>query len=128
MVGKARIPLEWEEQAALVEWLSLNATTKGNFFSIPNEGGRSYATAARLRRQGMRSGVSDLFLAIPTKHHHGCFLELKQGRTYSDSERRTKSWLAQEQFMLHVRSLGYAADFVFGCEDAIRFITLYLRP
>ena len=48
-------------------------------FSIPNGGLRSKATAARLKAEGQRAGVWDIFLPVPRGRWHGLFVEMKVG-------------------------------------------------
>lgn len=56
-----RIPTEHEEQRELVRWF--RQTWPGvRIFAIPNGGARSKATAARLKSEGVSSGVPDLFI------------------------------------------------------------------
>lgn len=124
-VPRKILPKEWEEQAAFVRWLDMSPLAKGSYFSIPNEGERTYATVRRLKAQGMKPGVSDLFIFIPTRYHHGLFIEFKQAREYSPSERRKPSWIAQEMFQVNVRAAGYAAEFAFGCDHAIQILQRY---
>jgi len=49
-------------------------------FSIPNGGLRSKATAARLKAEGQRAGVWDIFLPVPRGRWHGLFIEMKVGK------------------------------------------------
>lgn len=64
---------------------------KLNLFSIPNEGARSAANGARMKAQGRRSGVADIFFAIPNSTANlescGLFIEFKYGKAkQSDSQ------------------------------------------
>jgi hypothetical protein len=64
------------------------------FIHVPNEGRRSPQAGARAKRQGVRSGVSDLLIWSPVagRKPHGLALELKSptGRL-TDSQR---DWFA----------------------------------
>jgi hypothetical protein len=54
-----RLPTEHEEQRELVRWF--RQTFPGvRIFAIPNGGLRSPATAARLKAEGVSSGIPDL--------------------------------------------------------------------
>jgi hypothetical protein len=77
-------------------------------------------------RLGLRSGVSDLFVAFPTGLYSGLFLELKRNKRYTPSEMKTPSWIAQQIFIDDMKSVGYEAKFCYGCEDGIRIIESYL--
>jgi hypothetical protein len=56
-----RIPTEHEEQRELVKWF--RQTFDGvRIFAIPNGGVRSITTAARLKVEGVSTGVPDLYI------------------------------------------------------------------
>jgi hypothetical protein len=76
---------------------------------------------------GLRPGVSDLLVYYPNKVFHGLFLEMKRNRKYTAYERRTPTWIAQEQFMNNVKDIGYSANFCFGWEHGKEIIENYLR-
>ncbi len=69
------IPLESEEQEALVEWLNIK---KILHFAIPNGGYRTLLEAKALKRQGVVPGVPDLFIPVARKGFLGLFIELKR--------------------------------------------------
>ena len=59
---------EHGHQAALMCWCTDHVGTYSELdllFAIPNGGLRNRATAARLRAEGVKRGVSDLFLRWP---------------------------------------------------------------
>jgi len=58
---KTKIPTESEEQVSLVQWLEMQHPDIP-FFHIPNGGKRSKATAARMKAEGVRAGIPDLYL------------------------------------------------------------------
>ena len=65
-------PTEHQIQAAIVEWANniryggAFGQYLGNFLiAIPNGGKRNISEAVRLKKEGVKKGVSDLFLAIP---------------------------------------------------------------
>lgn len=49
-------------------------------FAVPNGGKRNAREAARLKRQGVRPGVPDLFLAHTTATCGGLFIEMKSDK------------------------------------------------
>ena len=61
------VPTEADEQIALFEWAALQS---GRFpelallYHVPNGGSRNKIEAARLRAQGVKSGVPDLCLPV----------------------------------------------------------------
>ena len=54
------IPTEHAEQVAFVQWWELNRPNLW-IFAIPNGGHRHKATAIKLRLEGVRPGVPDLY-------------------------------------------------------------------
>lgn len=87
-------------------------------FAIPNGGKRSIKVALELKKEGVRSGVPDMMLAVAKGGYHGLFIELKKinGRAQPNQ----KKW----QKML--REQGYKAEIIEGWEDAIKEIREYL--
>lgn len=47
-------------------------------FAIPNGGMRDKITASRLKAEGVKSGVPDLFLPVARYPYHGLFIEMKK--------------------------------------------------
>lgn len=68
-------------QQQCVEWFDwYYPNLKLNLFSIPNEGARTAANGARMKAQGRRAGVADMFLAVAENGFHGLFIEFKVGK------------------------------------------------
>jgi len=108
------------EQEALMEWINYQPLIKDICIHIPNEGKRSPRIGAKLKRQGMKAGVSDIFIAYPTKRYHGLWIELKRKKRY----RCTKE---QQIWIDRMNELGYFACFAFGWEHAKDIIENYLQ-
>lgn len=110
-------------QQALILWWSVACKAHGLpefvLFAIPNGHKRGAVVGAILKREGVRSGVSDLFLMVPRDRYHGLFLELK-------TETGTPS-AAQTTFITEAAKQGYAAGCAYGTKDAVRYIEAYLR-
>jgi hypothetical protein len=121
------IATENQEQMALVSYLNHHPLLSNCFCKLNNEGRRTPGQGHHLKRMGLRVGASDLFIYYPTAKHAGLWLEMKQKRKYTPSERRKPTWVAQEAFQGHVRSLGYAAEIAFGWEHAKEIIDNYLK-
>ncbi len=93
---------------------------------IGNEGRRTVVQGAIAKSMGLLPGASDLLIARCCGPYAGLFMEVKQAREYSDSEKRTEHWLRQEAFQARMRAAGYATCFAFGCGHGITLITHYL--
>ena len=72
----------------------------------------------RLKMEGVRAGVPDLFLPVATGGKHGLFIEMKRtkGGTISPEQ---KDWLA------HLNEQGYRAEVCKGFEAAKAVIQDY---
>jgi len=127
LIKKLTIPTEYQEQNALVKWLNFHPTVRDFFCKNNNEGKRSAIQGYNLKLNGLRPGVSDLFIYYPANGFHGLWLEVKRNKIYTKSEMSTLTWMAQEEFMRNVRSVGYAASFCFGWENGKNIVENYLR-
>jgi len=109
------------EQTALFEWASYHPELKW-LFSIPNGGNRNPREAARLKAQGVKPGVSDIFLPVARGGYQGLFIELKRRKAHGPS-RVSKP---QSEFLYDMTEEGYRAVVCYGAEDAMRVITEYM--
>jgi hypothetical protein len=114
-------------QEALFTWA---ARAKGKhpdldmLFHVPNGGARDAREGGRLKAQGVRPGVPDIFLDVPRGAFHGLRIELKATRaellrkpTVSDDQ---QAWLAR------MNGHGYRALVCEGWESAREEIERYL--
>lgn len=95
--------IEHAEQIALCRWMDMQRI---RYFAIPNGGARDVVTGARLKAEGVKPGVPDLF--IPSL---GLFIELK---------RRSGGTLSQEQreWMEYLRLINYRVAVCRGWDEA----------
>jgi len=71
---------EHKEQCALIQRCEIEAKTDpryGQIFAIPNGGYRHPGVARKLKAEGVKPGVPDLFLPVPSRNYHGLFIEMK---------------------------------------------------
>ena len=94
-------------------------------FAIPNGGDRSPIVAGRLKAEGVKPGVSDLFLPVAKGAYHGLFLELKVPIRKSTKNGGMSD--KQVEFCNDVSLQGYACFCVWGWEHAFRVLTNYLN-
>jgi len=57
-------------------------------FSIPNGGLRSYKTARTMKAEGIRAGVSDLFLMLSHPRYNGLWIEMKSDKGILSAEQK----------------------------------------
>ena len=113
---------EAAEQIKLFRWVDLAINQYPELkmlYHIPNGGSRNPIEAVNLKRQGVRSGVPDLCLAVPRGKYHGLYIELKYG-----SNRPTEN---QKRWLSALGENGYAVSVCYGCEAAIAEIIKYLK-
>lgn len=116
--------IEHAEQVALMKWWSLAHQLFGIseqlLFAIPNGGKRNVVTAAKLKEEGVRAGVPDLFLAVPREPFNGLFIEMKKSKGGHVSE-------SQRNMILNLVQSGYLAVVCNGWNDAKETIEMYLK-
>ena len=73
---------ESQLQIQIFEWAQLMTGKYPELsllYHIPNEGKRSIYYGAKLKREGLKSGVPDICLPIPKGQYGGLYIELKVG-------------------------------------------------
>lgn len=86
-------------------------------FAIPNHGKRT--NGAKYKREGLISGVPDLFLAVPKGIYSGMFIELK--RTPKD-----KPTSNQINMLLSLKQSGYCCAIISDIQSFISTVEEYL--
>lgn len=116
-------PLEHDEQVAFMDWCLFS---QGKYpklkriFAIPNGGARHKAVAGKLKAEGVRKGVLDICLPVPSGRYHGLFIEMK---------RRKGSYPADDQKkeVVELRADGYRAEVCKGWEEARDVLIEYME-
>jgi hypothetical protein len=88
-------------------------------FAIANGGSRHFLEAVHLKQQGVKKGVSDMFLPLPKGSYSGLFIELKVGKNKPTKE--------QKEFIEYANKVGYLAKVCYGHQEAISLIEKYLN-
>lgn len=89
-------------------------------FHIPNGGSRNVVEAVHFKQQGVKPGVPDIFLPIPTKKYHGLFIELKKDKGGRVSPE-------QHEWIDYLTKQGYKAQVCKGFDEAQKTIERYLK-
>lgn len=111
---------EKNEQIAIINYCELRGAPYNLIFHIPNGGSRNIIEAVNLRKQGVKAGVPDLFLPVPTTKYHGLFIELKRSEGSARVSATQKKWLDL------LEQNKYKAIVCYGAEHAIQEIEAYL--
>ena len=135
MVVKVKkiIPTEHQEQEAVVQWWAANRHVYGYLpdvlMAIPNGSHKSMAMAAKFKREGLRPGAPDLFLAVQKYALGGLFLEMKR-MNWKPPRAGTKAhakYMVQQSFHEMLQTQNYRAVFCAGHNAAINEIQHYLK-
>lgn len=114
-------PSEHLEQAQLVTMVEAAYPREAAMlFAIPNGGDRNILVAAKLKKEGVRRGVPDMFLALPRGGWHGLFIEMKRRRGGVVSRE-------QKEYIAALNAAGYRACVCRGCDEAFEAIRNYLK-
>ena len=91
-------------QTSIIYWFALQYPEfSGMLFAVPNGGRRDAREGARLKKQGVTAGVSDLILLVPRPQV--LLLEVKvKGGKLSDAQ---KHWLATAAALGHTAAVAY---------------------
>lgn len=133
LVKGEKAPLEHNEQVALFkfteQWFPYYPQLR-LMFAIPNGAklpftrnaqGQRYSKQAKiLIDEGLRSGVPDIFLAVPSRGKHGCFIELKRADRSNRPSEEQKWWINQ------LSVVGYQCSVCYGASEAWEVIKEYL--
>lgn len=115
--SKPKGPSEHDEQVTLFN-LAANYPEFASMFAIPNGGFRTKATAGKLKAEGVKSGVPDIFLPYPSRHYHGMFIEMKiPGNKPTENQ---TGWLQQ------LATNGYYCIVAYGAVAALDRLLWYI--
>lgn len=109
---------EHKIQSAFFEYVSYYPIIRDCIFAIPNGGHRHVAVGAKLKREGVKKGVADVFVSIPAHNFHGMYIEFKYGSN--------KQTVHQKCFEETVRAHGYEYKVCYSLDEAINLLKEYL--
>ena len=115
-------PTEHHEQVSIFREAAIREKTDprwGMLYATPNGGKRSIGTAVKLKAEGVKAGVPDMFLAVPRGEFHGLYIELKRIKGGVTSEEQ-RDWLSRLALQ------GYDVEICRGAQAAIDRIAAYL--
>jgi HNH endonuclease/VRR-NUC domain len=115
---------EHQHQKALIDWAHINKRQYPwllYLIAVPNGGHRRPAVAGKLKAEGVKAGVSDLFLAYPKGAYSGVWIEMKAPRSQGGKAPSR----AQLEWLEAMRKNGYAAAVCYGWDDAREVLLAY---
>lgn len=114
---------EQQHQIYVIQW-SQQPTIREKYpelamlFHIANERSDK-VQASILKKMGVKKGVPDLCLPVPSGKYHGLFIEMK-----TDSGRASAEQL---WWISHLEANGYAAAVCYGWNRAVEVLEWYLN-
>lgn len=105
---------ETAEQQAVIEYCFYNRIL---IFAIPNGGSRNKLEAVKLKREGVKAGVPDLFVPVARRGFHGLFIEMKYGKN--------KTTAKQDEWLNDLNREGYLAKVCHGYREAVELLEYY---
>lgn len=113
---------EHGEQAALFDWAKAQEGIYPELrlmHAIPNGGHRHVAVAVKMKKEGVKRGVPDVFLPCARGAWHGLYLEMKvKPNTPSED---------QQEWLEALNAQGYAAVVAWSFEEARGVVEGYLK-
>lgn len=131
---KNKSSTEHQEQVALFDWANASLGKYPELkwmFAVPNGGKRHIVTAMKMKREGVKQGVPDIFLPVAQwrKEHracnndcyHGLFIEMKRLKPKGTTSLEQREWIKA------LSDQGYAVHVCWGWEAARDVIVDYLE-
>lgn len=108
---------ETQHHIGLMVWAKTQPILSEYLIHIPNGGYRHPKEAIKLKKMGVKAGVSDLFLAYPNPHYHGLWIELKSEKGKLSPEQ--KHWLNL------MEAVGYGVAVSYSLEETYDILQNY---
>ena len=133
--GKKKSTPEHDEQVALFYWAELNSNKIPSLkllMAIPNGasyggGGGRWNIAKRMKDEGVKKGVPDIFLPVPMTYlNEGQVVGMKAGLWIEMKAGKNKTSPDQDWWIGKLRDMGYRVEVCYSAEDAIKIIKEYL--
>lgn len=127
--AKKPIDREGQEQTKVFNWLNGEEMRRGEFaginsvtYHVPNGGERNARVGAKLKEQGARAGVVDIFCDSARGGYFGLRIEMKANRPHN-------AHLSEQQYkrMTVMRDAGYCVLLCLGADEAIAALSAYWK-
>lgn len=109
---------EHNEQVGLFQALAYHPEMRW-VFAVPNGFYSSPAQKSKMKKEGLKSGVWDIFAAYPRKGYHGLFVEMKFGHNQLTQE--------QVEFGNDMEKEGYLCRVAYNWQEAYKILTEYME-
>lgn len=96
-------------------------------FAIPNGGLRDKITAAKLKHEGVKAGVPDVFFPLTTPRYAGLFIEMKRSADKATKRRAGVTSDSQDDWIAYLRRASYAVSVCFDWRSAAKEVQSYVE-
>jgi VRR-NUC domain len=96
----------------------------GFCFAIPNGGERNVAVASRLKAEGVKSGVPDVFLPYPCGQYHGLWIEFKRPKVAAKAAGKlSREQISYSEYLISQKYFHFVAyDYLSAVDTVLRYI------
>lgn len=118
--NKSLRPSEHDEQCVVFDWVRMMANKDERYkliYAVPNGGSRHAGEAARMKRAGVKAGVSDIAIDVPSSGYHGMKIEMKVKGNHVTA--------CQDDYMNLAKKFGYKTVVCWSADEAIDEIKSY---
>lgn len=95
-------------------------------FAIPNGGKRDKIAAGKLKAEGVKPGVPDIFVPITTPKYAGLFIEMKRDKSTGKTKGRVAS-KTQSPYHDYLKSAQYAVAVCYTWREAVATLKTYMN-
>ena len=127
MPKRSLTPSEHQVQVAFINWCRLNEARYPALklaFACPNGGLRNVITAKKLKAEGVRPGVPDWWLPVPS--YHPRMVAPKNGLTIEFKRPGAKPSEAQWDYIHELEAWGWSCHICSDWERAAEIVKEYL--
>lgn len=111
-------------QSEVMKWRDLGAAHSfpvlSDLYAIPNGTFTGWQTAKRMKREGVKSGVSDLHLPVPIGGFAGLWIEVKTPDGQLSTEQR--EWLTR------MHGYGHCTALARSTQECVDVLLWYVQP
>ena len=118
---------EHDQQKALFQWADYYKSkypALDYMFAVPNGGLRNIAVAKKLKAEGLKAGVPDVYLDYAVNPYHGLRIELKNIKYGKKAGKPTEP---QKRYINYYNENNYCALVCWGWKEASEVIVNYLE-
>jgi hypothetical protein len=94
-------------------------------FHVPNGGQRNIREGARLKQQGVKPGVPDIFVPVACGNYLGLFIEMKRKKVAGCAMPVVSK--EQKHMMRLLEAQGYRCIVAYGADEALDLLEQYLK-